>query len=51
MDYEEACRARISKARARAEIERHNCDFALFMEECGDCPEYLGSEVLNWLGY
>ncbi|CAN5714398.1 hypothetical protein BH10PSE18_BH10PSE18_08000 [soil metagenome] len=51
MSYEDACTARISRTRARAEIERHHCDFSLFIEEVGDCDEYLGSEVLNWLGY
>lgn len=51
MSYEEACSVRISRARARAEIERHQCDFTDFTAEYGDSPTYAGADVLAWLGY
>lgn len=52
-DYFEACEATVSRAEARAEIERHDVDggFALFLVEVGDRDEYQGKEVLDWLGY
>lgn len=51
MDFEEAWGATISRARARAEVARHQVDFADFLAEVGDRATYKGSEVLSWLGY
>lgn len=52
-DYYEACEATISRAMARAEIERHDVEggFDLFLLEVGDRDAYEGKEVLDWLGY
>ncbi len=49
----EAMDATVTRAEAKAEIERHDCDggWEAFIAEVGDKPEYLGSEVLGWLGY
>lgn len=55
MNYEEASEATVSKARALAEIAKHDIGepdpAALFLAEVGDKPHYTGAEVLNWLGY
>lgn len=52
-NYEDACEAIVTRAMAQAEIEKHDTDggFALFLEEVGDRPTYLGKDVLDWLGY
>lgn len=52
MTYEEAIKIRVSRADARAEIERHDSEgWEAFLCEVGDRDEYTGLEVLNWLGY
>lgn len=51
MDYEEAREAQVSQDEARREVERHSSDWAEFLAEVGDRPEYRGAEVLGWLGY
>lgn len=47
----DAREAVVSRSQAIAEVLRHHCDHLEFLSECGDKDEYLGSEVLNWLGY
>lgn len=51
MNYDEACEAEVSKARALAEIARHGCDAADFLADVGDRAVYRGADILNWLGY
>jgi hypothetical protein len=51
MRLEEAMDAVVSKAEAITEIRRHNQDPAEFFREVGERDEYVGSEVLEWLGY
>lgn len=57
MDYEEAMAATVSAREARAEINKHDLGmsadeaWAEFIADVGDKEEYLGSEVLDWLGY
>ncbi|WP_418122281.1 hypothetical protein [Variovorax sp. 160MFSha2.1] len=51
MNYEEACEATVSRARALDEVKRHGCDTAEFLADVGDRATYRGAEVLNWLGY
>ena len=51
MNYEEAAEAVISKQDAIREIEHHSIDPKEFFEEVGEKDHYIGSEVLNWLGY
>ncbi len=51
MEYEDAMEAEVTREEARREIANHDCEFSEFLEDCGDKPEYKGSEVLNWLGY
>ncbi|WP_406853342.1 hypothetical protein WEU32_06815 [Brevundimonas sp. BH3] len=51
MSYEQACEYITDRIGARHEIEMHNADWSLFLEEVGDKAEYVGSEVLDWLGY
>ncbi|VVD30981.1 hypothetical protein [Paraburkholderia dioscoreae] len=51
--YEDACEGTITRAEAEAEIAKHDCEggFKAFLAEVGDRAEYLGKEVLDWLGY
>jgi len=51
MNYEDACEAEVTRAEARAEIDKHDVPggFAAFLEEVGDRDAYLGHEVLDWL--
>ena len=51
MQYEEAMKAQVTKAEAKKEIEEHGLEFYDFVIDCGDKQYYMGSEVLNWLGY
>ena len=51
MDYSEAMKAQVTRAEAKREIEQHNLNFYDFVLDCGDKQYYIGSEVLNWLGY
>lgn len=51
MSYLEALEANISKQEAIAEIIKHGLDPAEFFAEEGERDEYIGSEVLYWLGY
>lgn len=43
----------VTHAEAIAESDRHDVEggSAAFLAEGGDKPEYIGSEVLDWLGY
>jgi hypothetical protein len=41
----------VSKAEALAEIRRHHQDPAEFFKEVGERDEYIGCEILEWLGY
>lgn len=41
----------VSREEARREIERHGCDWGEFVAEVIDREEYMGREVLEWLGY
>lgn len=50
-NYEDACDATLSRARAIKEIQSHDCDVSEFLREVGDKPAYTGKEVLDWLGY
>ena len=51
--YEDACLARVTRSQAKAEIDRHDIDggFEQFLLDVGDRDQYLGKEVLDWLGY
>jgi hypothetical protein len=52
MDYETACEIEISAKQARLEIEKHEgCSWDDFIADCSEKQTYLGSEVLDWLGY
>jgi hypothetical protein len=51
MDYWEACETIVSRCEAKREIEKHNTEFDEFVEIHGDCEEYNGRDVLNFLGY
>lgn len=51
MNYDEAHDATVSRACARREILKHGADWQEFLTEVGDKPEYVGAEVLDWLGY
>ncbi len=43
----------VTRQEAIDEIERHDVEggVAAFLAEVGDKPEYMGEEVLGWLGY
>lgn len=53
--YEDACDATVSRAEAKAEIQRHDLGtddaWAEFVADHGDHEEYSGKVVLDWLGY
>lgn len=52
MDYFEACEATVTREEARREVALHDGpQWSEFLEEVGDRVEYLGEEVLGWLGY
>ena len=51
MNYREAMKSKITRLEAKIEIQRHNLEFKDFITDIGDKSEYVGSEILNWLGY
>jgi hypothetical protein len=51
MSFEEARETEVSPGEARREILRHGADWDEFISEAGNKPIYLGSEVLDFLGY
>lgn len=53
LNYHDACEEIVTRAEAKAEIEKHDIDgtFETFLAEVGDREEYEGREVLDWLGY
>lgn len=51
MDYEEASEYIVTREEARREIKLHLLSFEDFLREAGDKKEYLGHEILDWLGY
>ncbi len=52
-NYQDACEAEITRTQARDEIAKHDVPggFEQFLIDVGDKATYLGSEILNWLGY
>jgi hypothetical protein len=51
MDLETALISTVTKAEATREIELHDQEVAEFFAAVGQKAEYLGSEILIWLGY
>jgi hypothetical protein len=51
MDYIEACETIVSRREAQWELEKHHAAFEEFALEYGDREEYLGKDVLDFLGY
>lgn len=51
MNFQEALKAKVTKEQARIEIEKHNLNFAEFVQEKGDKEFYSGKVVLFWMGY
>lgn len=52
MNFDDALEAVVCRAEAQAEIARHDCEgWEAFLRDVGDRDEYLGAEVLAWLGY
>ena len=51
MNYSEAMKVQVTRAEAKREIEQHNLNFYDFVLDYGLKEFYVGSEVLNWLGY
>ena len=51
MNYDEAIHATVTRAEAIAEIKQHGVSVQEFFNEVGDRSEYLGADVLDWLGY
>ena len=47
----EALDLEVTRAEAIAEIDRHDVEGGSAFLAVGDKPEYIGSEVLDWLGY
>ena len=51
MSYDDAIAATVTKREAIAEIKAHGLDPQDFFDEVGKKEEYIGLEVLSWLGY
>jgi hypothetical protein len=51
MGYDEAVQAEVSAKAAMREVAKHGCEWAEFVQDCGDKAIYKGQEVLDWLGY
>lgn len=51
MSYDDAIEATVTKREAIAEIKAHGLDPQDFFDEVGKKEEYIGLEVLSWLGY
>ena len=51
MTLEEAFVALVSRDEALHEVRKHGCDETEFLTEVGNRDEYLGEDVLGWLGY
>jgi hypothetical protein len=51
MDYSEALAASISIHDAKEEVLKHGLSWRDFLQDIGEKEEYVGEEVLNWLGY
>jgi|11_taG_2_1085331.scaffolds.fasta_scaffold02625_12 archaellum biogenesis protein FlaJ (TadC family) len=51
MNYHEALDAEVTAAEAKAEIKKHDASWHDFIREYGDRNEYMGKEVLDFLGY
>ena len=41
----------VTRAQAKREIEKHGLDFYDFVRDYGSKQYYIGSDVLDWLGY
>lgn len=41
----------VTRKEAQQELKRHDADWFVFVEECGDREEYWSDEVLGWLGH
>lgn len=51
MSFDESMESIVTRKEAMREVRMHSCDWADFVAECGDADIYLGSVILNWLGY
>ena len=51
MDYDEACEAIVTRREVFWELEDHGASFLEFAAEYGDKEEYVGKDVLDFLGY
>ena len=51
MNYSEALEASISIHDAKEEVLRHGLSWQDFLQDIGEKEEYLGEEILNWIGY
>ena len=51
MNYTESLEASISINDARDEVIRHGYKWQDFLQDIGEKEEYVGEEVLSWLGY
>ena len=51
MNYSEALVASISIHDAKEEVLRHGLSWHDFLQDVGEKQEYVGEEVLSWLGY
>lgn len=51
MSYDDALEVIVSKREAIAEIKAHGLDPYAFFYEIGEKEEYVGIDVLSWLGY
>jgi len=51
MSYDDAIEATVTRREAMREIKAHGLDPQDFFDEVGRKEEYIGLDVLSWLGY
>ena len=51
MDYYEACEVIVTRHEVQQEINKHDATFGEFVLEYGYKEEYIGKDVLDFLGY
>jgi hypothetical protein len=51
MSYDDAIESVVTRREAIAEIKAHGLDPQDFFDEVGRKEEYIGLDVLSWLGY
>ena len=49
--YQDACEATLTQEQVKRELKKHFTSWEDFVADVNEKTEYLGQEVLDWLGY